>query len=155
MRRRTLLPALAVSIGLGMLLCCKSATRESRDGYTAVTIDLNTIAPIGYEICGGKPPKLSHENFDLRITMPARFEIPPEQENYGAKYVEFKPGQHEVDVYKNRHSARLLWTRGSLEMEDRVPTIHVKLPLAKLSKGRYVLGISGDPYFAYCTVDLQ
>jgi hypothetical protein len=40
-------------------------------------------------------------------------------------------------------------------MEDRVLTIHVKLPLSKLAKGRYVLGISGDPYFAYCTVDLQ
>lgn len=154
MMARRLLSSLAVATGI-VLVGCKSATRESHDGAYAVTIDLNKVAPIGYEVCADRPPRLSRANLDLRIQLPSRIEIPPSQQNYGAKYVEFKPGQHEVDVYRDLHSARLLFTRGSLIVENNVPTVRVKLQMAKLPEGRYILGVSGDPFFAYCTVDLR
>jgi hypothetical protein len=118
---------LTVVVATGTLvLGCKSGTRESRDGMYHVTIDLNKIAPIGYEIFADRPPKLSRANLDLQIQLPPRIEIPPSQQNYGAKYVEFKPGRREVDVYRDLRSARLLFTRGSLTVENDVPTIRVK-----------------------------
>jgi hypothetical protein len=40
-------------------------------------------------------------------------------------------------------------------MSGGVPTIRVKLDLTPLPAGRYVLGISGHPYFAYCTVEIR
>jgi hypothetical protein len=103
MTARRLLSSLTPATGIA-LGGCKSATRESRDGTYAVTIDLNKIAPIGYEVCADRPPRLSRANLDLRLQLPSRIEIPPSQQKYGAKYVEFKPGQHEIDVYRELHS---------------------------------------------------
>ncbi len=89
------------------------------------------------------------------MLMPERIEIPPETQQYGAKFVEFHPGRHEIDLYRNLHSARVVHTKGDLAVEAGVRTIRVKLDTSKLSKAKYVLGISGDPFFAYCTVDVQ
>jgi hypothetical protein len=155
MRGQLLLKALAISIAIILLFGCNSGPPGPHNGFVNVTIDLNKIAPIGYEICADHPPKLSGGNVDLMLRMPQRLEIPPDQQHLGAKYVEFRPGRHEVSVYRDLHSARLLYTEADLAMEEGVPTIRVKLEMAKLSKGRYVLGISGNPFFTYCTVDLQ
>jgi hypothetical protein len=87
--------------------------------------------------------------------MPTRLDIPPEQRYNSVEFVEFRPGRHHVDVYRNLHSARLLYTEGNLAMESGVPTIRAHLDMTKLSRGKYILGISGDPFFAYCTVDVQ
>lgn len=146
---------LAISIGMLLAVNCGSHSQQDRDGVFHVTIDLNKIAPIGYEICGDRPARLSRANLDLRVQMPQRIEIPRENQQFGAKFVEFRPGRHEIDVYRNLHSARVLWTDGELAIEAGVPIIRAKLDTRKLSSGRYVLGISGDPYFAYCTMDLS
>jgi hypothetical protein len=148
-------PSLAASIAVILLFGSNCGTREPRNGRVNVTIDLNKTAPIGYEFFADKPPKLARGNLDLRLQMPERIEIPPNAHYLNAKYVEFRPGEHEVDVYRDLRSPRVLYTRGSLAMEEGVPTIRVRLETNKLSKGKYVLGISGDPFFAYCTVDLQ
>ena len=150
MAKPTPILLLAVSCAIALLYGCKS-----RDEIKTITIDLNQTAPIGYEICAIRPPKLARRNVELLFQMPSRLEIPPDQQDFGAKYIEFRPGRHEVDLYKNLHSARLLYTKGELALEAGVPTIRARLDMAKLSKGTYVLGISGDPFFAYCTVDLQ
>jgi hypothetical protein len=100
---------LAVSFAIALLYGCKS-----RDEIKTITIDLNKTAPIGYEICASQPPKLARRNVELLFQMPARLEIPPDQQDFGAKYIEFRPGRHEVDLYKNLHSARLLYTKGDL-----------------------------------------
>jgi len=155
MRSCTLPPALVVSILISTLIGCKSQYHTNPDGSVNVSIDLNKIAPIGYEICKKGAVKLSRGSVDLKLLMPERVEIPAEFQEYGAKYVEFHPGRHEVDLYKNLHSARVVYTKGDLAVEAGVPTIRVKLDTSKLSKGQYVLGISGDPFFAYCTVDVQ
>jgi len=154
MGKRTLVPLLAISIGMPLLVGCGSQNRQGHDGAVNVSIDLNKTAPIGYEICGDRPPRLSRASLDLRLQMPQRIEIPPEEQRLGAKYVEFRPGRHDIDLYRNLQSARVLYTNGDLAMEAGVPTIRAKLDTSKLSKGRYVLGIGGDPFFAYCTVDL-
>ena len=153
---KLLLPAaLTASTAVILLLGSNCGTREPRNGRVNITIDLNKIAPIGYEICGDKPPKLARGNLDLQLQMPERIEIPPNSQYVNAKYVEFRPGEHEVDVYRDLHSARVLYTRGNLGIEGGVPTIRVNLETTKLAKGRYVLGVSGDPFFAYCTCDLE
>ncbi len=148
-------PSLAVSIAVILLFGSNCGNRERRNGPVNVTIDLSKTAPIGYEICADKPPKLSRGNLDLRLQMPERIEIPADPQHEGARYVEFRAGEHEVDLYRDLHSGRLLHTRGSLVIEGGVPTVRAKLETNKLTKGRYVLGISGDPFFAYCTVDLE
>jgi hypothetical protein len=48
-----------------------------------------------------------------------------------------------------------MYTKGELAMEAGKPTIHLRLDASRLPAGKYVLGIGGDPFFAYCTVDLQ
>ena len=147
--------ALLALILISTLIGCKSQFQRNPDGSVKVNIDLNKIAPIGYEICKERPVTLSRGIVDLKLLMPERIEIPAEFRKFGANYVEFHPGQHEVDLYKNLHSARVVYTKGDLTVEAGVPTIRVKLDTSKLSKGPYVLGISGDPFFAYCTVDVQ
>ncbi len=142
-------------VGVALLVGCRSQTRRNPDGTVEVSVDLNKIAPIDYEICANRPPKLSRGVVDLQLQMPERMEIPPEEQEFGAKYVEFRPGKHEIDLYRNLHSARVLYTKGDLAMEAGVPTIRVKLDTSRLSRGKYVLGIGGDPFFAYCTIDLQ
>lgn len=145
-------PAVIVAILLTLLVGCKS---HGRDGVVNVTVDLNKTAPIGYEICGDRGPKLARGVVDLKLLMPGRIEIPADIEQYGAKFVEFRPGRHEIDLYRNLHSARVVYTKADLAMEGGVPTVRVKLDTSRLSKGKYVLGISGDPFFAYCTVDIE
>jgi len=154
---RSLSPSLAllISMLISTLIACKSQYQTNPDGSINVSIDLNTIAPIGYEICKEGAVKLSRGLVDLKLLMPEKIEIPAEVQQYGTKYVEFLPGRHEVDLYKNLHSARVVYTKGDLAVEAGVPTIRAKLDTSKLSKGKYVLGISGDPFFAYCTVDVQ
>jgi len=75
----------------GVLLAnCGSNSRPQGDNALNVTIDLNKIAPIGYEICGDRPAKLDRGRLDLRIQMPERIEIPEKNQTFGAKYVEFR-----------------------------------------------------------------
>jgi len=136
-----------------LLFGCKVRTRES--GETHLVLDLSKVAPIGYEICADRPPRFSAANLDLQLQMPQRIAIPPDQQNFGAKSIEFRMGRHDIDLYQDLHSGRLLHAKGDIAMEVGVPTLRVKLELTKLPKGRYVLGVSGDPFFAYCTVDLQ
>lgn len=91
----------------------------------------------------------------LKIRLPEKFEIPPDQQKWGAKAIVFRPGDHDLDLYKDLHSGRLLYTHSPLSIENGVRTIKVRLDTGKLPKGQYVLGISGDPFFAYCPVQLQ
>jgi hypothetical protein len=147
MAKRTPLLLLAVSFAIVLLFGCNS--------IPTVTIDLNKTAPIGYEICAGHPPRLERRNLQLLLQMPTRLDIPPEQRYNSVEYVEFRPGHHDVDIYRDLHSVRVLYTKGNLSVEAGVPTIRAQLDMTKLSKGKYVVGISGDPFFAYCTVDLQ
>src|SRR5207245_2033531 len=67
MRRQTLRGrrARVISILMLLLVGCKTKTREGRDGIREVVIDLNKVAPIGYEICAEHPPKLSAANVNL------------------------------------------------------------------------------------------
>ena len=155
MRSYTLTPLLA-SIFIVTLMGCKSQTRINPDGSANVSIDLsNSGAPIGYEICEEKSITLSRGLVDLKLRMPERIEIPAEDQQYGTKYIEFHPGPHVVDLYKNLHSARVMHVKGDLAVEAGAPTIRVKLDTSNLTKGKYELGISGDPFFAYCSVDMQ
>ena len=45
--------------------------------------------------------------------------------------------------------------KGDLAAEAGTPMIRVKLDMSNRAKGKYELGISGDPFFAYCSVDVQ
>ena len=131
-----------------------SKVSESTDSI-AVSIDLTKVAPMGYEISGDHPLAIDRGKLILSIRLPEKFEIPPDQQKWGAKAIVFKPGDHDLDLYKNLHSGRLLYTHAPLSIENGVRTIKVKLDTGKLPKGQYVLGISGDPFFAYCPVQLQ
>src|ERR1700730_159263 len=91
MQKRSSLSALAVALAITLLFGWKSRLQESRDQINKVTIDLNKTAPIGYEICADRPTKLSRENLELQMQMPAKLEIPPDQQEFGAQYVEFRP----------------------------------------------------------------
>ena len=154
MRPYTLTPLLT-SIFIMTLVSCKSQTHTNPDGAANVSIDLSNSAPIGYEICEEKSITLSRGIVDLNLRMPERIEIPAEDRQYGTKYIEFHPGSHEVDLYKNLHSARVMHMKGDLAVEAGAPMIRVKLDTSNLTKGKYELGISGDPFFAYCAVDMQ
>jgi len=93
MNGRTLLHqrTLVVSILMPLLFGCKTRTRES--GETPhVLLDLSKVAPIGLEICADRPPQLSAANLDLQLQMPQRIAIPPDQQNFGAKSIEFRMG---------------------------------------------------------------
>ena len=150
---KTPLPLLAMLAATSFSFGC--TTRRSGDDAIRVTLDLNKTAPIGYEICASHPPQLARENVDLSVQLPPLIDISSERGTFGVKAIRFVPGQHDVDVYRDLHSPRVLWTKGNLSMRNSTPVLNVKLRLAELGKGRYILGFAGEPYFAYCTVDLQ
>jgi hypothetical protein len=58
--------------------------------------------------------QLPRANMNLKLLMPERVEIPPDAQQFGAKYVEFRPGHHAVDLYRDLDSPRLMHTTGSL-----------------------------------------
>ena len=149
------LTQLLTSIFIMTLMSCKSQNHTNPDGSANVSIDLSNSAPIGYEICEEKSITLSRGIVDLKLRMPDRIEIPAEDQQHGTKYIEFHPGPHVVDLYKDLHSARVMHMKGDLAVEAGAPMIRVQLDTSNLTKGKYELGISGDPFFAYCTVDMQ
>ncbi len=135
---------------------CKAPSRpEDSEGGVGASIDLSSIAPIGYEICSGRDVALSRGNIALSLRMPLTVEVPPEAAQNGPQHIEFRPGQHAIDLYKDLHTARLIHTEGELTVENGTPIVRVRLDTSALSTGKYVLGISGDPFFAYCTVNLS
>jgi hypothetical protein len=138
-----------------LLMGCKSGVQASSQNSADVKIDLNSRAPTGYEICADRNVQLPRANINLKLLMPERVEIPIDAQQFGAKYVEFHSGLHDIGLYRKLDSPRLMYTKGELAMEAGKPTIHFRLDASQLPAGKYVLGISGDPFFAYCTVDLQ
>ena len=147
----TLLAAILISALMG----CKSGVKASSESPADVNVDLSSRAPIGYEICADRNVQLPRANIDLKLLVPERVEIPPDAQQFGAIDVEFHPGQHDVDLYRKLDSPRLRHTRGELAMEAGKPTLHFRLDVSQLPAGKYVLGIGGDPFFAYCTLSLQ
>ena len=146
---------LVISILSVTLIACKAQNHKNPVVWHKVSIDLSKRAPIGYEICPEGSVTLSRGVIDLKLLMPQRIEIPTEFQEYGVKSIEFHPGRHEVDLYKNLHSGRAVYTMGDLAIEAGRPTLRVMLDTTKLSKGTYVLGISGYPFFAHCAVDIE
>jgi hypothetical protein len=136
---------------------CKARSGKTSEGSDsrAVSIDLTKVAPMGYEIFGDHPLVIGRGRLILTIQLPEKFEIPPDQQKWGAKTIVFKPGDHDVDLYKDLHSGRLLYTHAPLSIKNGVRTIKVKLDTGKLPNGQYMLGISGAPFFAYCPLQLQ
>jgi hypothetical protein len=49
----------------------------------------------------------------------------------------------------------LIATHGTITMEGETPTLRVKLNMGEWPPGRYVVGMSGDPFFGYCTMDFE
>jgi hypothetical protein len=146
---------LLAAILISALMGCKSAVKTSSESSADANVDLSSRAPIGYEICADRNVQLPRANIHLTMMVPDKVEIPPEAQHLGAKYVEFRPGHHAVDLYRNLDSPRLMHTTGELAMEAGKPTIHFTLEANQLPAGKYVLGVSGDPFFAYCTLTLQ
>ena len=154
-------------IVLAWLIGCRAGKQESRKAITSdkvqnVELDLRFTAPIGYEFCSGKssrgdetePQKLPHKNLDLTIQLPRKIELPPDAYR-AAKEIVFRPGRHDVDVYKHLDSGRLVAAHGVITMAGDTPTLHVKLDMGKWPPGRYIVGIGGDPFFGYCTMDFE
>lgn len=148
-------PMLLAAILISALMGCKSAVKASSESSSDLSVDLRSMAPIGYEICADRNVQLPLANINLTMMVPDKIEIPPEAQHLGAKYVEFHPGHHVVDLYHDLHSPRLMHTGGEIAIEAGKPTIHFRLDAHQLPAGKYVLGISGDPFFAYCTLTLQ
>ena len=146
---------LLAAILISALMGCKSGVKASSESSADANVDLSSRAPIGYEICADRNVELPRANMNLKLLVPERVEIPPDAQQFGAKYVEFRPGHHFVDLYRDLDSPRLMHTTGELAMEAGKPTIHFTLEANQLPAGKYVLGISGDPFFAYCTLTLQ
>jgi hypothetical protein len=141
---------------LSMAGCKARSGRTSEDSDSrAVSIDLTKVAPMGFEISGDHPLAVPRGKVNLTIRLPERIEIPSDQQKWGAEAIVFRPGRYEVDLYKNLQYERLLRMRAPVSIENGVPTAKVKLDTGKLSNGQCVLGISGDPFFAYCPVQLQ
>ena len=156
MKLRSIVVVVFLIATLSMAGCKARSNMVSKNGDgVPLVIDLTKIAPIGIEISGDHPLAIPRGKVLLTIQLPEKFEIPPDQQKLGAKAIVFKPGDHDVDLYKDLHSGRLLYTHASLSIENSVPTIKVKLDTGKLPSGQYMLGISGDPFFAYCPVRLQ
>ena len=147
---------LAASVLTCTLGGCRTQSRTEDPGRAAIaSLDLTSIAPIGYEICNGRGVTLSRGNIALTLRMPVKVEIPPESAQNEPQYIEFRPGRHAIDLYKDLHTARLLHTAGELTVENGAPIVQVRLDTSALTTGKYVLGISGDPFFAYCTVSVS
>ncbi len=146
---------LLAAIVFSGLIGCRSAVKASSESSADVSVDFSSRAPIGYEICTDRNVQLPRSNINLTLMMPNKIEVPPEAQHLGAKYVEFRPGHHVVDLYRDLNSPRLMHTAGELAIEAGKPTIHFRLDANQLPAGKYVLGISGDPFFAYCTLTLQ
>jgi len=114
-------------------------------GRKSVMLDLRR-APIGYEFCADRPPKLDRRGTELMIYLPPAVEFPADAAS-GASQITFSAGRNDVDAYKTRDKDRLLWATGDITITDQKLTLKVKLPFEKLDKGQYILGIRGDPYF--------
>lgn len=148
----------AVAIGAWVYRFLHTSKPDPKPGKEVV-VDLRFTAPIGYEFCAGKsakgddtqPPRLPHKNLALTLRLPPRItNLPPDA---GAKEIVFRPGKHAVDVYKHLDSGRLIHTYGTIHMEGNTPVLNTKLAMADWPPGRYVVGIGGDPFFGYCTID--
>lgn len=147
----------ALLIAILLITGCKGRSTEPADGknsYSAV-VDLTRRAPIGYEICADHPLVMRRAKLTATFRLPKEIDFPPGGKQMGVKGIVFRPSEHEVDLYKNLHSERLLYATAPLYLEHGLPTIKVTLNTYKLPKGQYVLGISGDPFFVYCTIELQ
>jgi len=88
------------------------------------------------------------------VHLPKRLGLPPDA-YMGVKEIDFRPGEHTVDVYRHLNSERLFTTNGTITSVGGVPILSVKLKMGELPSGQYVVGISGDPYFGYCTIDFE
>jgi len=99
------------------------------------------------------PKKLPHKDLDLTIRLPSKIELPGDA--YGAREIVFRAGQYDVDVYKHLDSGRLIAARGTITMDGDIPTLRVRLNMSQWPPSRYVIGISGDPFFGYCTMDFE
>jgi hypothetical protein len=88
------------------------------------------------------------------VQLPNRLELPPDA-YVGVKEIDFRPGEHTIDVYRHLNSGRLFSTNGTIISVGGVPTLNVKLKMGALPSGQYVVGIRGDPYFGYCTIDFE
>jgi hypothetical protein len=130
------------------------------DHAKEVVLDLRFTAPIGYEFCAGKsavkgddipPQRLPHKNLALTLRLPKGISDLPA--DAGAKEIVFRPGKHDVDVYKHLDSGRSIHTHGTIHMEGNQPVLNTTLNMADWPPGRYVVGIGGDPSFGYCTIN--
>ena len=154
--RRT--AAVVFSIAALSMVGCKTRTSKvsKNDGGVPVTIDLGKYAPMGYEFSGKFRLIIPRGNLALSIDLPDEFPIAPSQQKNGEpKAIVFNPGKHEVGLFKNLQSGWLLEADGYISDQNGVLTLKVKMDTAKFPNGQYVLGISGDPYFAYCPLTLQ
>lgn len=140
----------------------KGRAAEAKDIKT-VKIDLRFTAPVGYEFCTGKsakgddrrPEKVAHTNVNLMMRLPPRITgLPPDAPD-GVKEIVFRPGKRDVDVYKHLDSGRLIHTQGTIHLEDGKPVLNVLLKMDDWPPGQYVVGIAGDPFFGYCTIDFD
>jgi hypothetical protein len=131
------------------------------DNLKKVTLDLRFTAPIGYEFCTGKsekgddepPRQLAHENLNLTVRLPVKITGLPADAPFGTKEIVFRPGKRDVDVYKHLDSGRLIHTYGTIRIEQGRPILNVLLNMGEWPPGRYAVGIGGDPFFGYCTID--
>ena len=153
-RRTTVVVLLIATLAMAGCKARSSMVSKHGDGVPLV-IDLSKTAPIGIEISGDHALTVPRGKVIVTIQLPEKLEIPPDQQKWGAKALVFKSGDHDIDLYKDLHSGRLLYTRAPLSIVNGVPTIEVKLDTGKLPSGQYVIGISGDPFFAYCPLQLQ
>ena len=128
------------------------------DKPVIATLDLRFTALIADEFCAGKsqagddraPERLAHQECSP-VNCVASQDQPDAP--FGAKQIVFHPGKTNVDLYKHLDSGRLVHTHGMIELRGNKPVLKVDLELAAWPPGRYILGIAGDPFFAYCTFD--
>jgi hypothetical protein len=157
---------------VALLLLCGSALawtyrwvqtrrKTEREQALQTTLDFRAVAPIGYEFCAGKsragddrvPDRLQRQNLRLRIVLPDKITDLPPDAPFGAKEIVFHPGKTDVDLYQKLTVERLFHTHGTIEKQGANSVLQVDLNLAAWPAGRYILGIGGDPFFAYCTVE--
>jgi len=157
-----LMALLAAGAWTYRLLKVRAEAAEPK-GLKKVTLDLRFTAPVGYEFCTGKsekgddrpPEKLAHTNLNLTMRLPEKITGLPADALFGAKEIVFRPGERDVDVYKHLDSGRLIHTHGTIHLENGRPVLNVLLNMGDWPPGRYVVGIGGDPFFGYCTIDFE